>query len=203
MSNLNNIAPIYDLLKKVIFGSRLDQKASYFLSEIEPGSKILIVGGGSGEIIGNIPSRCTIDYVELSTYMTNKAKSQEYNGNINFIQGDFRVFQNQTTYDWILLPYFLDLFPETSFDLILEKVAKMLRPDGTLIVADFKPSDRISSRQRKLIWWMILFFRLTTDLKIRQFVDIPNGIRKHGFLLKETAPDHKSLVFCHLYKKDR
>ena len=87
-SNFNFIAPFYNFLQRLIFGNHLQKAQSFFLNEIKPSSTVLIIGGGSGEIISSIfqvsiPEK--VVFVEQSSKMIELAKPKVKNNKVEFV----------------------------------------------------------------------------------------------------------------------
>jgi ubiquinone/menaquinone biosynthesis C-methylase UbiE len=90
--NFSKIAWIYDFIKKIIFLNSLDRATNYYFKEIPLNAQILICGGGTGQLLGDlvkINNRVKIDYVELSEKMIQKAsKRNTLKLEINYLQSD-------------------------------------------------------------------------------------------------------------------
>ncbi|NJN40867.1 MAG: hypothetical protein HC811_00060 [Flammeovirgaceae bacterium] len=108
------IAPYYDFLANLVFGNTLIRAQQKFLESIEPNSSILILGGGSGQIltdIDNIVKGCTINFIEISTGMMELARNRKVINNT--IVFDQHLEPSTRTYDIIIMNFFLDQFTES------------------------------------------------------------------------------------------
>ena len=127
------IAPYYDKLSRIVFGSTLEQAKISQFCNIKAGSTILFIGGGAGtslKTLLNLRKNLTIDYVEPSQKMIFLAKKKVS----NFI--DFRFHARAieefdgTGYDIIITEFFFDLFEASKIQelikLIKLKLAKKL-----------------------------------------------------------------------------
>ena len=90
MNDFDGIASIYNGLKRLMFGNILDRIVADSMKSIPASSSVLIIGGGTGEILNYLPENCKVDYIEKSGKMIRKAKTQKRVG-INFIHRDFCV----------------------------------------------------------------------------------------------------------------
>src|SRR5688572_7103812 len=78
-NNFDLIANVYDQLARLIFGKELLKAQCYFLNKVSPDADVLILGGGSGELL-NILIRqnptCRIWYIDASFEMIASAKAR-------------------------------------------------------------------------------------------------------------------------------
>ena len=87
------IAPVYDGLATMVFGRAIRKAELHYLSEVREGSKVLVVGGGTGRLLADllkINPNCQIWYVEASEAMVRIARSNIRklpNANVHFIHG--------------------------------------------------------------------------------------------------------------------
>ncbi len=182
-NDFNLVAPVYDTLSKLVFGKKLDQAQKTFIPIIKPNSRVLIVGGGTGNILKWLPTNfnLAVDYVELSEKMLDKAKMQASNGNtIEFYASD--VLEVKGVYDVVIANFFLDCFSHERLPEVIQKLKGRLDKGGRLIVTDFYPSE--NGYQRLLLKIMHSFFRLTSRLEASALSDIHGTIKQSGF---ETA----------------
>ena len=106
----NRLAFFYDALGTIAFGGALSRANSLFIKHIPPNSNILILGGGTGKILENLPPDSRVDYVDFSSAMITKAKARKTRANVAFYESDFFDFDIQKRYDLIVCPFFLDQF---------------------------------------------------------------------------------------------
>ncbi len=191
MTNFNFIAPAYDGLVRVVFGSKLWKTQKTHLHLIQPDDRVLILGGGTGRILDWIPS-CEVTYLELSLAMIKRAKQR---GHANFIHADFLKWESDEVFDWIICPFFLDCFVESELIKCLNKMDKMLSEQGQVVVSDFKVGK---ARHQLLVTSMMLFFRLTAGLKAKKLLDL-TSILKTYFKPMKQASFLNGLVFSDLY----
>ena len=93
-NNYNLLAPYYDFLARSIFGKSILNAKHHFLHVVPCGAKILIAGGGTGQILPTIlaldPQNHVV-YLEKSSKMisiSSKRLDKSMKSRVNFIEGD-------------------------------------------------------------------------------------------------------------------
>ncbi|MFT5642184.1 MAG: hypothetical protein ACI9A7_002293 [Cyclobacteriaceae bacterium] len=195
MVNYDTIAPFYDRLKRLVFGSHLDRAESYYLDRIGPNAKVLILGGGSGSNLNLIDQEANITFVELSQVMIKKARAHRAY-NVRFINTDFLQFENGDYYDWIICPFFLDVFAEEDLDRVIKRISSIASSQASIIVTDF---------QSKKIWHsifsflMYVFFKLVTNMKPLQLLNIHKYLKNNFLRTKEESFFMSGFIFSRIY----
>jgi hypothetical protein len=193
--NYDTIAPFYDRLKRLVFGSQLDRAESYYLDRIGPNAKVLILGGGSGSNLNLIDQEANITFVELSQVMIKKARAHRAY-NVRFINTDFLQFENGDYYDWIICPFFLDVFAEEDLDRVIKRISSIASSQASIIVTDF---------QSKKIWHsifsflMYVFFKLVTNMKPLQLLNIHKYLKNNFLRTKEESFFMSGFIFSRIY----
>lgn len=199
-NQFDSVAPFYDALAKLVFGNALYRAQTYHLDTIERVNRVLVVGGGTGQILKHkaFQKAASIDYVELSAKMIQRA--EKYTSalpQINVIQKDF--FEHEGQYDLIICNFFLDCLDETHLSLAVSKLKNMLQPNGRLLVTDFKRTSRFSNRL--LTRTMLLFFRVFSGLQTKKLQDIPNAIEQ-SFVKERAQEFRRGFIFSALYQPE-
>jgi hypothetical protein len=193
--NYDTIAPFYDRLKRLVFGSHLDRAESYYLDRIGPNAKVLILGGGSGSNLNLIDQEANITFVELSQVMIKKARAHRAY-NVRFINTDFLQFENGDYYDWIICPFFLDVFAEEDLDRVIKRISSIASSQASIIVTDF---------QSKKIWHsifsflMYVFFKLVTNMKPLKLLNIHKYLKNNFLRTKEESFFMSGFIFSRIY----
>lgn len=185
-SNFNFIAPFYNFLQRLIFGNHLQKAQSFFLNEIKPSSTVLIIGGGSGEIISSIfqvsiPEK--VVFVEQSSKMIELAKPKVKNNKVEFVCSDILDWDNDEKFDVIVLPFILDCFSTDMVVQVLQKMKLNLREKGSILFTDFVVKPRKFSFSKFLIFAMYFFFKVTAKLKVSELPDFDLAFQMAGFKL--------------------
>lgn len=195
VNNYDGIARIYRPIKRLIFGEQLDIASSFFFNKIGAHEHILIVGGGSGEILRNIPADVNVTYIEKSHLMIRYAKRFE-SENVHFHCGDFLQFESAKKFDSIVCPFFLDVFNRESLDAAIKKLSTLLCSDGKLHVCDFQKGNFF---QNIFIGFMYLFFKITTNIQVGTLLDIHGAILNHEFKELDSRLFVGGIVFSRFY----
>ncbi|HEY9117239.1 MAG TPA: class I SAM-dependent methyltransferase [Roseivirga sp.] len=201
LNNFNRVAPIYDLLAKLIFGNSLLRAQSHFLKQLPENKRVLFVGGGTGQLLNHsfFTKASHVEYLELSEQMIERAKLQAiHHKNIDFIQGNF--FDCQGKYDVIICNFFLDCFNETNLKLAVEHLYRLSSSQTTLVVTDFNRTDKL--RHKMLIKMMILFFSVFSGLEARKLLPMKSHVQDY-FEVIDTQLFKKGLIFTSIYKSKR
>jgi ubiquinone/menaquinone biosynthesis C-methylase UbiE len=169
LDRFNRIAPYYDFLKRVVFGRAIADSQAAFLGNVRQGSKLLIIGGGSGEMLPVLKKIVTassgfaIWYVEASSEMITLAAKRESPANINFIHGTEEALPEKVMFDVVITNFFLDLFPYDKGTEICGKIGRRIYPGGLWLVSDFVNEGKWW--QRALLWIMYRFFAITCKIE--------------------------------------
>lgn len=196
MNDFNLIASFYGFLSRAVFGDSLIESQTSFSHYFKTESDILILGGGTGKLLELIPQVKSIDYLEKSEKMIERAKRRKGKNSVSFLHEDFLEFQSGKKYNVILCPFFLDCFNETNLKKSITKVKSLLKKDGNLVVSDFE----VGSTNRILNKAMHLFFRFTANLESKELKPIHSHIVDQNFSLVEEKFFHKKMIFSRLYR---
>lgn len=190
-AGFDRVAGIYDTLAWLVFGNRLQEAQTIFLSCIPVAARILIIGGGSGWLLRKVLCLCQprqIIYVEASVRMLAKArKTVQDDGRVVFRLGNETSVRSEETVDVVITPFFLDLFTEERLEThIIPQLLRALKPGGLWLVCDFV---------RTSVWWqqgllksMYLFFRLIANIEARYWPQWPLLLKKKGLRLGKQQP---------------
>jgi ubiquinone/menaquinone biosynthesis C-methylase UbiE len=194
------LAPVYDSLVKFVFGNALLEATIHYFPEIGIGSNVLVVGGGSGQLLPYLSGNYKVSYLDKSASMMNRAKMRGSHS-VKFFREDFLQFEPQEKYDIIIFPFVLDSFNGEVLEEVLDRTTQLLTEGGRTFVTDFEPGKNRS--QKLLIMTMIVFFRWITDLKISGLQEIQDVLVARGFELKKSKLWRKGLIFSSIYKRGK
>ncbi|MES1222884.1 MAG: class I SAM-dependent methyltransferase [Bacteroidota bacterium] len=185
--NYDKIAKYYDQLSRIVFGHSLIRAQKALLKFIEPGTNILIIGGGTGIILEEISklysSGLTITYVEISDKMIDIAKKRNWKQNeVYFIHQPVEEFISEKQYDSILTPFLFDNFTENKIQKIFPLINSLLKPGGNWLFVDFfYDKEKGKLWQRILLKIMYKFFRLICNIEATDLVNMEDLFEKHGY----------------------
>lgn len=190
----DRLAGVYDRCVHLVFGTRLNDLQRDILAGLPSRHRCLIIGGGTGNILRAVLDRqlaSTIVYAELSVEMIARA-SQRLNGEeknrVHFTM-DWESIVPGTAFDYIILPFVLDCYRETTVSRWLDTFASSLNPGGTLIVTDFNHEKDFGYRPGPLhklfIRSLYLFFRTTASIEATQLPRISMLLGTHGYTCRK------------------
>lgn len=194
VNDFDSIAPFYDRLAKLVFGKSLLNAQIAHISEIREKDHVLVLGGGTGEILEHIPFCKSVDYVEKSKQMIRRAERRQINLSINFIQQSFLTVELDKQYDIIICPFFLDCFDHSNLNYVVGKIESLLNTDGRLLVIDFD-KERVN---KILLKSMFLFFVAVARLATSELLNIRSELQKNSFVENKIAFGKKG-IFSAIY----
>lgn len=172
--NYNYIAPFYDTLSKLCFFNRQQKAHKPILEHLKANDRILWLGGGSGWFLTKIDQLgidLTIDYVEVSFVMINRAKKKSLiNISVNFIEEDILYFVPDKAYDVIITAFIFDHFKVIDCENMFNRFDNNLISRGKWIYIDFCEQQNVV--QRFITKLMVLFFNVIAGIKTNDFPKI-------------------------------
>ena len=122
------------------------------LAEIQPGQHVLDVGCGTGRgtvgLAQAVGPEGKVDALDLTQAMLDQARLKlerlGLSGRVQLRQGNARQLPYPDgTFDLVYSGYMFDLIPLDGFTPILTEMARVLRPDGKLVLVNMsKPDER-------------------------------------------------------------
>jgi len=199
-NNFDSVSLVYEIIKKIVFGSKLYKAECYWFHQINKGSKLLVLGGGNGNLINHLPDECTIDYIDLSSKMIGNARKKPYMGNIEFINADYLTYENHEKYDWVIANFFLDVFISEHLERVVQKVSVQLKEDGRFLVTDFQSEKSVYGNF--LLKCMHAFFNLVATLESKHLKSIVTYIQNNDFQIINEQYFFKGRIFSIIFQKD-
>jgi ubiquinone/menaquinone biosynthesis C-methylase UbiE len=198
--DFNLIAPWYDRLSRLVFGDLIYKSQCWFLSEITSKSNVLILGGGTGEVLEKLSSldlQLTVTYLEASEQMIKIAEKRRREGlTVHFVHGTLTDLA-PGTYSFILAPFFFDCFTTGQLEDVMSTLKRYVCSDTVLIFTDFTGTKK--QTHRLLIRTMYLFFRVVSGLKVNFIPDYDACFTKHGFSQIQTKSWENGLIESRVY----
>ncbi len=200
LNQYNKIAHFYTGLSRFIFSNQLIKIQQELITHLPTDGKLLILGGGNGEILPSIfkhAPHLSIEYVEASSSMIKVAKKNAPNHQkITFHHKDVHDYSHK--HGHIYAGFFLDLFHEKQIEQLIQKLEKPKKT--TWYIADFQINKNtrnhlFRSIQLKLT---ILFFRLTTQHTINHLPDIRSVYSNLSYISKINT---KRFIFNEVFEK--
>jgi ubiquinone/menaquinone biosynthesis C-methylase UbiE len=182
LNTFNRIAGFYDLMVKIVFGASMRKAQIHFLNKIPPDGNVLILGGGTGWIVGEILRTnpdVTIDYVEASDrmLMIAKRKLTQSFGKVRFIHGTERSIPPENEYDVVITNFYLDLFTDESLSRVIATVERNIKNRALWIATDFLATN---FWHRCMLWIMYRFFVITCRIEASRLPHWQTILHKMG-----------------------
>lgn len=185
------LAPVYDLLAGVAFGGSLRraQRAALAagLAGLGPRPRILVLGGGTGWVLGPLWQQCPtaqVLYVEVAASMVAATQSRlartppPPSAHLEVRHGSEADLQPGEQFDAIITFFVLDSFLPHALPVALGRLQAARAPHAPWLVVDFRPSR--TGWRRTLLQVMYLFFRVTVRLQARFMPPWPAGLAALG-----------------------
>jgi ubiquinone/menaquinone biosynthesis C-methylase UbiE len=205
LDRFNWIAPHYDAISRLVFGKAIFHSQLWALKSLPPGSAILVLGGGSGEILPALvrmnPS-CTVWFVEASSKMLSLAGAvltAEKKKNITFIHGTEKAIPPHLAFDVVITNFLLDLFPDAEAGILCRELIQKIDPQGLWFVTDF--SDDGKWWQRILLWTMYRFFVVTCKIRAVRLPAWEDHLRSVGLIERESKRFYGGFIKSIVYQR--
>lgn len=198
LNSFNKVAGIYDALARVVFGKSLDKAQRFYLESIPPHSKVLIIGGGTGQLLRvllDLNPSCEVWYIEASSSMIARSRKKitDAQGNrVHFIHGTQQNIPDGLLYDAVITYFFLDLFTAPALDDVIGSIQPHLQHHVVWLVCDFVNGGKWW--QRLLLRMMYLFFRVTCSLDTRRLPPWQLKLSIHGLVEVKAASFFGSFI---------
>ncbi|WP_231459068.1 MULTISPECIES: class I SAM-dependent methyltransferase [unclassified Pedobacter] len=207
--NYDKIAKYYDKLSRFIFAKAQVNAQINQLHYISKGSKLLIVGGGTGWILEEISkihsSGLTIVYIELSKKMIILSKSRNRKQNrVEFIHQSIEDYDTRHSFDFILTPFLFDNFSRQQAPLVFDKLHHFLKNNGKWFMVDFTLEYKSGQ------WWkslmlksMYLFFRWFRMIQVSELIEMKPYFLKRNYLIVEESFYYRNFIRATIFLKSK
>ena len=203
-ASFNNSARFYDSLSSLVYGRAIVNTQLYLLGYMQPNSKLLIVGGGSGWILDEItklyPTGLSITYVEVAPAMM--ALSQRRNtgsNNVVFINDAIENVALPPDFDAALTPFLFDNFTAETLQIVFNKIDSLLKPGALWLNCDFQLTGK---------WWqalllksMFLFFRTIDKIEASELPQIEACFNRNDYSKINERTFFGDFMVARVYKK--
>lgn len=183
LNRFDGISTWYDWLARAFSGNTILKSQLSLLERIPPRSRVLILGGGTGEILPYLfheVKGIEVWFVDASSAMINRARSRVSSSDkIHFIHGTQNDIPSSATFDVVMTCFFLDLFGTCELKDVISKIQEHLGSRDKLLVADFVSE---TFWHRWLLKMLYGFFLLATRLKNTSLPDWENILVEEGFI---------------------
>ena len=183
-SGFDRVAWFYDWLAGGVFGKSIKKAQTRFLDHLTPGSRVLIIGGGTGWILDELPDQnLFVFYLEASPLMIAKARARKpvaASNTVVFQLGNEEVLSKENPFDFVFTPFFLDVFEKRRFSHLFFILDDALKPGGKWLWTDFVFPENQPFNQL-LLNGMYVFFRIVCGIKARNLPPVGPFFRSSGY----------------------
>ena len=206
-NNYDPIARYYDSLSRLVFGrSEIDAQVG-MLPFVQAGSRVLIVGGGTGWILEELaalhPAGLRIVYVESSGKMMALSKARGCGENVvEFVQLPVEQFVTEDRYDCILTGFVFDNFSATGAGYVFRLLDGLLCDGGRWLFADFcLQRGVVKFWQTLMLKTMYGLARLICGVDARQLPDTDPLFAAAGYRPLQRAYYYARFIKAIVYEK--
>ncbi len=166
------LSPVYDFLfDKIFYPGRV---AAIDLLEIEPGSRVLEVGVGTGLNLPLYPRDCDVTGVDISAEMLRKAEERVRTlgmtrTKLMLMDGSKLAFP-ENSFDRVIATYVISAVPDPVKTLL--EMRRVCRPSGHLVILNhFKSENPIIGMFEKLLAPVCTKIGFDTELKLMPLLE--------------------------------
>jgi ubiquinone/menaquinone biosynthesis C-methylase UbiE len=202
--NYDKVAPYYDFLSRLVYGNAINHAHAFLVSFIPPGSSVLIVGGGTGQILTEIvkkhSSGLRIVFVDNSAKMIALAKRKFVGSNlVTFITDTIQNVILQQSFDVAITPFLFDNFSSITASSVFSKINRLVKPQGLVLFADFVANN---FWQKSLLRIMYSFFRFTSNIEARQLPDTALLFKLSSYTIQTQQAFFRNFIVAIVYKRN-
>ena len=136
-----SVAWLYDELAALYSLGRIGCSKAAHLAGIEAGDRVLFAGVGRGsDALLALQRGAKVTAVDLSPAMLARFEHRLARAGLeaeHLLRGDVADHRPDRPYDVVVANYFLNLFDEARAGEMLRRLGQLVRPAGTLLLADF------------------------------------------------------------------
>lgn len=204
--NYDNVAPFYDLLSQLVFGNAILRAQLFLINAIPANSGILIIGGGTGQILEEISKKhgsgLQITYVDISKKMIAISKKRKTGNNeVVFINQSISDARFHRQFDVVITPFFLDNFLNNTAKVVFDKIDTFLKPRGFWLFTDFQLSEKNNLWQKLLLKIMYFFFRFFCGIEASHLPDTTALFEKYKYQLISKQTFYKKFIYALIFFK--
>jgi methylase of polypeptide subunit release factors len=205
LNHFDWLANYYDSLKWLVFGNALANSERHFLHLLPKGCTILMLGGGTGQVLRHIFSHdpnCRVWFVEASGKMLSQAMRNlpaEYADQVQFVYATEASSTWHHKFDVIITNFYLDLYPDKELLDVCATLYERLNARGLWLASDFADGGRWW--QRIMLSLMYKFFVSTCRISARRLPDWEKVFHHIGLSLLDQALFYRGFVKSAVFEK--
>ena len=167
MRGYQHVADVYEPLAELYSGGAIRAMKLAAARRLEPGARLLCAGAGAGEEVRlALDSGARITVVDRSRSMLALARRavDDHAGSVGvrWVHASILDFVAPEPFDVAWGHFFLNVFDHATGSRILSRMARLVSPDGELVVSDFAPGRGLATPGRSLyyrlplaIFWLV------------------------------------------------
>jgi tRNA (cmo5U34)-methyltransferase len=207
--NFDPVAPVYEFLSRLVFGHSLRKARWALLPEIPWSQRVLVVGGGTGELLAGwdkdrFPRE--IFFLEPSAKMLRQAQKRwqtlpHFQAQVHWLPLSVQELQAETLsepLDALTTCFVLDLFPDEEIPALLDKLDRLLPSGAFWLFVDFQ-ADRWW--KQKIVGLMYGFFGITAGVKARKLPEVKSRLLARGYQIQSRCLFRRGLIEAVLFQK--
>ena len=194
-NNFDHVAGAYDWLANIYSCGQIRACKAAQIRNIVPGARVLYAGVGGGEdAVMAAQKGAHVTVIDLSPRMLAKAAKRitgaGLDGQVECICGDILDHDRCGYYDVVCANFFLNVFTEPVMREIMQYLATLLRPAGTLMIADVAPVEGPAwQRMARRIYFgvAVTTFRVLAGSAIHPIYDYRVHLNRANLSLTQTT----------------
>ena len=203
-SNYDNTTWFYERLSKLIFGQAQVKAQEYFFNKIQPDSHILVIGGGTGQILESLtrlhPSELHITYVEISAKMMALSRKRNTGDNeVIYITENIGKVEFKQHFDVVITAFLFDNFSEPMLATTFSLIDAQVKAGGVWLNTDFQLTGPLW--QKVMLKGMYMFFKLMGAVEITQLPNVKRVFKLSGYHLLDEKTFYGNFIFSTIYRK--
>lgn len=172
-TGFNLIGNVYYPIKQLVLGDSPELVIAYAVSTLKPSGKVLVVGGGGDNATLELLNRRqvkSITLIDISFVLLEKAKQRLMGhprlSEVKMHEIPFLDYQTDVKFDYIICPFYLDLFSDIEVQKNIYRFKELLTTEGEVVVIDFCEKESSSTTGRMFVAFLYtLFFAITRTLR--------------------------------------
>jgi SAM-dependent methyltransferase len=203
-ASYNSTTWFYEHLSKLIFGQAQVKAQNYFLNLINSGSRILIIGGGTGAILESLtrlhPSGLHITYVEAS-YKMMALSRKRYTGKneVVYLTADIGQVTFEQPFDIVITAFLFDNFSEEILAATFPLIDAQLEPGGLWLDTDFQLTGPLW--QKLLLKLMYTFFNMMGAVDVKHQPNVKRMFGEYGYQVVNVKAFYGRFILTRVYQK--
>ncbi|MEJ7682239.1 MAG: class I SAM-dependent methyltransferase [Segetibacter sp.] len=182
------------------------QAQIFLINAIPANCSILIIGGGTGQILQEISKKhksgLQITYVEISENMIALSKRKNTGNNkVNFVSRSISDATFHQQFDVVITPFLFDNFSNSTTEIIFDKIDALLAPKGFWLFADFQQNEKNVLWQKFMLKFMYFFFRMFCNVEASHLPDTEWLFEKYNYQVVSMKTFYKDFIYSAIYQK--